>query len=107
MMHAGIAAALELARERHNALAEGDLDHYSSLDDTLAQACAELVSDGTGALTETDIPSLDELIALETQSRMLLEEMMAEASARLGTLRDRGRTNNAYLRQERFSVNGA
>ena len=99
-------ASLELLASGKRAR-EGDLDHYSSLDDALAGACAALVADGAGALTPADIPSLDELIALETQSRMLLETLMAEASARLGTLRDRGRTNGAYLRQERFSVNGA
>ena len=107
MSQAEIGRALAIARERHTAIAEGDLDLYASLDGALAEACASLVSGGATSLTAADIPPLDELIALETQSRRLLETLMSEASERLDSLRKTGRANGAYMRHEHFSVNGA
>lgn len=98
--------ALALARLRHTAIADGDNEAYASLDEALAEACAGLADGSDSRLSEVDISALDELIALETQSRSLLEAMMIETSGRLEALRNSGRANGAYLRSERFSVNG-
>ena len=101
-----IEAALAIARLRHVAISDGDNEAYAAQDEALGEACAHLLSNGPRGLTETDLPALDELIALESQSRELLETLMAQASARLESLRQSGRANGAYLRSERFSVNG-
>lgn len=106
MTNERIADALSIARERHQALVAGDADLYMSLDESLGLACRLLLGAGAEALTEHDVPQLDELIALETQSRRLLQALMDDASARMTELRRNGRANNAYAAHERFSVNG-
>ena len=100
-----LAAALDLARLRHLAIADGDSDRYGELESDFAACCAALTG-GNSALGIDDIPVLDELIALETQSRWLLENLMAETSTRMESLRASARANGAYARSERFSVNG-
>jgi hypothetical protein len=102
-----IAAALELAARRHELILAGEVEAFMALDDTLGAACAELLSAGADGLSAADIPELDELISLETQSRRVLETLMAEASARMAELARNNRANGAYLRHERLSVNGA
>lgn len=97
--------ALALARDRHEAIVGGDSDRYAALEAELAAACEVLAASGT-PLTAAEIPELDELIALETSSRVALEVLMAEVSARMDTLRASARANGAYARSERFSVNG-
>ena len=101
-----IAEALAIARARHEALLAGDPERYMADDEALGKACQDLLGAGAEALSALDIPQLDELIGLETQSRKLLEKMMDEASARMGELRRSGRANSAYRANERFSVNG-
>ena len=96
MERAEIGAALAVARRRHEAIAAGDFETYADDDAALAEACAAVVALGAGALNATDVPQLDELIALETQSRRLLESMMAEASASLASLRKSRAANGAY-----------
>jgi hypothetical protein len=106
MERAEITAALQLARRRHSALVAGDFESYSLDDDALADACAAVVALGADSLGRNDVPRLDELIALETQSRRLLETMMADASASLSALRKSRTAKGAYAAQERVSVNG-
>jgi hypothetical protein len=101
-----IAAALAIARRRHEAIAGGDFEMYAAEDAALGQACATVVTLGAQALGSEDIPQLDELIALETQSRRLLEAMMNEASTSLASLRKSRTANGAYAANERLSVNG-
>jgi hypothetical protein len=105
MERAEITAALEVARRRQQALVAGDFETYSLDDDALAEACAQVVALGADVLSRDDVPRLDELIALETQSRKLLEAMMAEASASLSALRKNRTAKGAYAAQERLSVN--
>jgi len=107
MSDGAIEAALAIARARHDAIARGDLEGYSSRGDELAAACAVLAGAPAGYLTVAHIPALDELVALETQSRSILEGMMPEASSRLDSLRQSERANAAYLRNEQHSVTGA
>lgn len=102
-----ITAALELARDRHRAIGAGDIEAYAALDEGLAAACAALTAAGVEGLTPGDTPAMDELIGLETQSRRLLEELMADASTRMAALRQNGRANGAYMRHEQASVTGA
>ena len=106
MAREGLEAALAVARLRHAAIADGDNETYADHGEELAEACGRLVAGGTASFGEEDVPMLDELIALETQSRMLLESLMAATSGRLESLRNSGRANGAYSRSERFSVNG-
>lgn len=106
MANAAISAALDVARARHTAVAAGDYEAYEALEGPIAEACAALANAGPGVLVAGDIPALDELIALETQSRRLLELLMAEATASMDSLRRTRRAAGAYWSQERLSVNG-
>lgn len=96
-------AALAIARERHDAILAEDFDRYDELGDSLLRACASLE-------TASDPPAhpgvFDELLALEVVSSRALQAQAAEVSERLGHLASRSRTNLAYQRSERFSVNG-
>jgi hypothetical protein len=103
--NASVEEALAVARKRHAAIASGDVDLFMATDEELGQACKAVLGAGADALSAADIPQLDELIALETQSRRLLEQLMDEASARMGELRQNTRARDAYLRHEQFSVN--
>ncbi len=102
MPNATIEAALAVSRDRHNAIREGDLEAYSSLEEKLAAICSEVASQD---LDEADIPVLDELIGMETQSRAILQSLMDDTSCRLDSLRQSSNANGAYLRSERVSVN--
>ncbi|MGE3076459.1 MAG: flagellar protein FliT [Dehalococcoidia bacterium] len=102
MSDALIEAALAISRDRHNAIRQGDLEAYASLEEQLATICSEVAAQ---ELTEADIPVLDELIGIETQSRAILQDLMDETSGRLDSLRHGSTANGAYLRAERLSVN--
>ncbi|MGE0600195.1 MAG: hypothetical protein AB7J35_13685 [Dehalococcoidia bacterium] len=103
MTNPTLEAALAVSRDRHNAIREGDLEAYASLEESLASICSEVASQD---LTESDIPVLDELIGIETQSRAILQGLMDDTSARLDSLRHGSAANGAYLRSERLTVNG-
>ena len=102
-----LAAALEIARGRHRAITAGDYEAYHADDQRLAETCALLAAHGAGAFASEDIPLLDELIGTETQSKRVLETMMAEARASLDGLNRSRHAQGAYGAQERLSVNGA
>lgn len=89
-----------MARTRYEAIAAGDFEAYAEHDGPLADACAAVVGIGAGQLGPADIPQLDELVALETQSRRLLEAMMADASTSLAALRRHRVANGAYRASE-------
>jgi hypothetical protein len=74
------------------------------MEDDLAEACKAVTS---SALGEAEIPVLNELIGLESQSRTLLQSLMDETSARLESLQQHTHANRAYSRLETLSVNGA
>ena len=97
VVHRRLEIALEIARSRHSALREGDVEAYSALEDDLASACSSIE---TPALSEADIPVLDELIGIETQSRGLLQSLMDETSARMENLQQHSRANSAYAAHE-------
>lgn len=106
MANRSIAAALDIARARHDAIVGGDTDAFMADDERLRAACHALLGEVAEGLTALDIPQLDELIGLETQSRRILEQLMGEASQRMIELQRRGRANDAYTGHERISVNG-
>jgi|GEM_PF-3654399 len=106
MAHPAIEAALALARERHEALQRGDHDAYEATGAAMAEQADALASAGAEALAPGDLASLDELIALETQSLRLVREILTETSAGLETLNRRRRARGAYGAQERLAVNG-
>ncbi len=93
-----------MARERHLALGEGDTELYASQDAALAALCAEFSQ--VTPLGPSDRAALEELISLEMQSSALLDALLSETSVRMESLRETSRANAAYLRSERFSVNG-
>lgn len=97
-----IEAALVVSRDRHNFICEGDIEAYSSLEETLAAICAEVATQDLG---EDHIPLLNELVGIETQSRAILQSLMDDTSTRLDSLRQRSLANAAYLRSEQASVN--
>lgn len=101
-----ISAVLDLARNRHIAITGDDFEAYAATDEAMTYACERLLAADPGALAEEDFAALNELIALETASSRALGQMALGVSARLGELAARGRTNSAYLRSERASVNG-
>jgi len=107
MAREAIERALVIARERHEAITRGDIDAYAGREEALTAACDVLISGNAEVFTAGDVPSLDELIALETQSGAVLQQLMDEASARLGTLRHSERANRAYLHHQWLTVNGA
>jgi hypothetical protein len=102
--HIEIARALELARERHTAIAGGDFDAYMARDVALMDVCGRI---DAGQVSGEDRPLLDELIGLETQSARLLEDSLRETGSRLAVLRRSARANTAYARAEWSTVNGA
>jgi len=94
--------ALDLARQRHQAISASDFERYEALSQPLEQACAEL------AAMPAEVGAagvFGELAALEAVSARLLDAEAAGVSGRLGELASRARTNQAYLRSEQFSVN--
>jgi hypothetical protein len=99
-----IESALTLARRRPTALREGAGGADASREDDLAEACKAITA---SALSEADIPVLNELIGVESQSRTLLQSLMDETSARLESLQQHTHANRAYSRLETLSVNGA
>lgn len=105
-MSVAIERALEVARRRHVLIAAGDSDAYAGLDGELNVACDALLGPGAAFLTDADLPLLDELIALETQSLRMVQAMLVETGARMESLGQSRRANGAYARSERFSVNG-
>ncbi len=94
--------ALDLARQRHQAISASDFERYEALSGPLEQACSKLAAmpDEVGA------PGVfHELAALEVASARLLDAEAAGVSGRLGELASHARTNRAYLRSGQFSVN--
>lgn len=106
MARAALEAALRTARARHSAISAGDYEAYDRDSELLAEACRGLVAGGAETFEQGDIPALDELIGLETQSRRLLEAMMAETRTSLDGLNRSRHAAGAYGAQERLSVNG-
>lgn len=106
MPNDALAAALGIARARHGAIAAGDYDAFEANDGALADACKTLAGLGPGAFALEDIPALDELIGLETQSQRILQGLMAETRASLDGLNRSRHAQGAYGAQERISVNG-
>ncbi|MEO8538878.1 MAG: hypothetical protein ABI577_03995 [bacterium] len=100
-----VVAALELARARHNAIREEDLERYAASEDELIKHCAVLGMVDPLRQSLEDRAALDELMALETASLRIVERMSVDVSGRLAELAARSRTNSAYLRSERSSVN--
>lgn len=107
MAREAVEAALIIARARHEAIACGDVDAFAGFDAEFGAASARLTGGGAANLAASDIPALDELIGLETQSRALLRALMDETSLRLDSLRQSGLASRAYLRHEQFFVNPA
>ena len=101
-----VSEVLELARRRHLAITVEDFDAYAAADEAMTVACEQLLAADPGDLTAGDVAVLNELIALETASSRALGKLTQGVSARLAELAARGRTNSAYLRSERSSVNG-
>lgn len=95
--------ALNIARERHNAILAGDFERYEALFGALEDACAAL-ADVAGQDANAGV--FDELSALETASLRALQDQASEVSGRLGDLASRGRSSRAYALAERGSVNG-
>lgn len=101
-----MSAMLDLARNRHIAITSDDFEAYAAADDAMTFASERLLAVDIGDLTAEDFSVLNELIALETASSRTLGDLTLGVSARLGELAAKGRTNSAYLRSERSSVNG-
>lgn len=88
-------AALAIARDRYQAIANDDDAAFEAILDAHADACAAL--EGVVATAgDADIQAINELIALETQVLAEIARVTRETGARIGVLRAGGKTAAAY-----------
>lgn len=71
----------------------------------MAEHCSRLMALAPGSLSTEEGAALNELLALELASSRTLAVLSNDVAARLALLAAKSRTNTAYLRAERSSVN--
>lgn len=98
-------AALILARIRLVALTGEDFEAFVAAEAEMTEQSRRLAVLAPQQLSAEDRAALNELLSLELASSALLTSMTSDSSQRLAKLAAKRRTNEAYLRSERSSVN--